>query len=464
MPVSKTECPEILIKIATTIMVTETIEITGSNWLLMVLTHFERVRTVKIMLKGLSRKKVHDIWEIVNKVRTVENLVVPNTELRKWSKANQKKQPRINLRPLYLKNLKSDTIQIIEDYEPEQKEVIQKFNHYMSNATRKYESGYKPDNPNEALALSNIIMIAESNIYDVNQADWEKYIKKSSQTVELPTILSKEKTKIKNIIDKYSTNVLKDDKALFKTLFKYKAKESKAIKLCLETITNVDSVVNNTWKADIDTKEEDLFIKNFVDTMVIDPLFNSFTNDIKKHGNRHALKESRHRKVKQAKKNGDNMTGLRGRVPDRSLELKRTGNNVFICEVKTGSASTKHPDLTKLGTMLKDVLDYALEKGVTQKYATTGLLVEGVHCTVYSMTLPIPKLYHMTAVRGFDLPKNATELGMLKTIIESMVICQGLIDLSCRQLKAIGHQIRVENEKRTVPTCSSPPCYADYYK
>ena len=106
MPVSKTECPEILIKIATTIMVTETIEKTGSDWLLMVLTHFERVRTVKIMLKGLSRKKVHDIWEIVNKVRTVENLVVPNTELRKWSKANQKKQPRINLRPLYVSLMK----------------------------------------------------------------------------------------------------------------------------------------------------------------------------------------------------------------------------------------------------------------------------------------------------------------------------------------------------------------------
>ncbi|KAG1142664.1 hypothetical protein G6F37_005198 [Rhizopus arrhizus] len=464
MPVPKTKCPEILIKIATTIVVDENLEKTGSDWLLMVLTHFKRVRTVRIISKGLSRSKVQAIWKIINEVRTVENLVVPNTELRKWSKANQTKQPRINLRPLFQKNLKTDTVEVVEDYAPEQKEVIQKFNHYMSNATRKYESGYKLDNPNEALALSNIIMIAESNTYGVNQADWEKYVKKSSQTVELATILSKEKTKIKNIIDKYSTNVLKDDKALFKTLFKYKAKESKAIKLCLETIKNVDSVVNNSWKSN--SKEEDLFIKNFVDTMVIDPLFNSYPNDIKKHGNRHALKESRHRKLKQAKKNGDNMTGLRGRAPDRSLELllKDTENHVFICEVKTSSASKDHPDLTKLGTMLKDVLDYALEKGVTQEYAITGLLVEGFHCTIYSMTLPVPKLYHMTAVRGFDLPKNATELGMLKNIIESTVICQGLIDLSCRQLKAIGHQIRVENEERTVPTCSSPPCYADYYK
>ncbi|KAG1027825.1 hypothetical protein G6F43_014072 [Rhizopus delemar] len=155
----------------------------------------------------------------------------------------------------------------MEDYVPKQKEVIQKFNYYMSNATRKYESGYKLDDPIEALALSNIIMITESNPYGVNQAGWDAYIKKSSQTVKLPTILSEEKAKIKNIIDDYSTDVLKNDNALIKTLSKYKAEESKAVKLCLEIIKNVDSAVNNSWQADADTKEEDLFIKNFVDTM-----------------------------------------------------------------------------------------------------------------------------------------------------------------------------------------------------
>lgn len=294
----------------------------------------------------------------------------------------------------------------MEDYIPKQKEVIQKFNHYMSNATRKCESGYKLDDPNEALALSNIIMINGSNTYGVDQADWDAYIEKSSQTVRLPTILSEEKAKIKNIINDYSTDVLKNDNSLIKTLSKYKAEESKAAKLCLEAIKNVDSAVNHSWQADADTKEEDLFTKNFVDTMVIDPLFNSYPSDIKKHGNGHTLKESRHRKVKQAKKNGDTVKGWRGRAPNRSLELslnKNTANHVFICEVKTASSSKHHPDLTKLGVMLKDVLYYALEKGVTQEYAITGLLVEGIHCTIYSMTMPIPNLYHMTAIRSFDL-------------------------------------------------------------
>lgn len=361
--------------------------------------------------------------------------------------------------------MNTDTVQIMEDYVPNQKEVIQKFNHYMSNATRKYESGYKLDDPNEALALSNIMMITESNPYGVNQADWDAYIEKSSQTVKLPTILSEEKAKIKSIIDDYSTDILKNDNALIATLSKYKAEESKAAKLWLEAIKNVDRAVNNSWQADADTKEEDLFIKNFVDTMVIDPLFNSYPSDIKIHGNGHTIKESRHRKVKQAIKNGDAVKGCRGRASDRSLELllnKDTTNHVFVCEVKTASSSKRHPDLTKVGVMLKDVLDYALEKGVTQEYAMTGLLVEGVHCTVYSMTMPIQNLYHMTAVRSFDLPRRTTELYMLKIVIESMIICQGLVDLSCLQLKAINN--RNESNENAVPTCYSPLHYAGYYK
>src|SRR5690348_12906341 len=88
-------------KIATTIIVDENLEKTGSDWLLMVLKHFKRVRTVRIISR-LSRSKAQAIWKIVNEVRTVENLAVPNTELRKWSKANQTKQSRINLRPLFV--------------------------------------------------------------------------------------------------------------------------------------------------------------------------------------------------------------------------------------------------------------------------------------------------------------------------------------------------------------------------
>ena len=39
----------------------------------------------------------------------------------------------------------------MEDYVPEQKEVIRKSNRYISNVTRKYESGYKLDDPMKLL-------------------------------------------------------------------------------------------------------------------------------------------------------------------------------------------------------------------------------------------------------------------------------------------------------------------------
>jgi RPA family protein len=75
---------------------------------------------------------------------------------------------------------------------------------------------------------------------------------------------------------------------LIKTLSKYKAEVSKATKLCLEAINNVDSAVNNSWQVDTYAKEEYLFIKNFVDTMVIGFLLNNYPSDKKKkkkHGN-----------------------------------------------------------------------------------------------------------------------------------------------------------------------------------
>lgn len=66
---------------------------------------------------------------------------------------------------------------------------------------------------------------------------------------------------------------------------------SKATKLCLEAINNVDSAVNNSWQVDTYVKEEYLFIKNFFDTMVIGFLLNNYPSDKKKHGNGHTLNQ-----------------------------------------------------------------------------------------------------------------------------------------------------------------------------
>ncbi|KAI9245617.1 hypothetical protein EDC94DRAFT_628257 [Helicostylum pulchrum] len=73
--------------------------------------------------------------------------------------------------------------------------------------------------------------------------------------------------------------------------------------------------------------------------------------------------------------------------------------------------------------MLKDLLDFALENGVDDNYAVSGLFIEGPTCTIFSMRKPIPKLYHMEQIRSFDLPMKVSELEKLNTVVDSIIIC-----------------------------------------
>ncbi|GAA5802614.1 hypothetical protein HPULCUR_008086 [Helicostylum pulchrum] len=178
-----------------------------------------------------------------------------------------------------------------------------------------------------------------------------------------------EKAKVINAIKDYASHVLKDSDTLL-------------------------DLLSNSWETDAKTKEEDIFISSFVDTVITNPTFKQIPLDLKMHGNGHSLKESRHRKIRQAKKNGGSLKGWKGRILDRSLELqlnKKSPYHVFLCQVKTASSSKRHPDLAKLGTMFKDLLDFALENGVDDDYVVSGLLTEGPTCTIFSLRKLIPK-------------------------------------------------------------------------
>ncbi|KAI8076970.1 hypothetical protein BDF21DRAFT_54744 [Thamnidium elegans] len=191
-------------------------------------------------------------------------LIVPNNELRSWRKIKPDQKSKIKIRPLYLKNLKKDIISVEEDYS---KNVIEKFNVYMINATTNYEAGYKLRNSYEALALSNIIVIEEKNDYDVSLNDWNIYKNKLKKLHDFVLVQPEEKIKLKNIINDYACKVLKDFNALLYMLSKYKKETSTPIKLCLEILKNIDNVINNSWEVDGKKKEEDLFITNFVVTI-----------------------------------------------------------------------------------------------------------------------------------------------------------------------------------------------------
>lgn len=94
---------------------------------------------------------------------------------------------------------------------------------------------------------------------------------------------------------------------------------SKEISICFDLLTSID--ISKKIRDSDSGNEGDTFINNYVDKMFFDPFFNSIDDGTKLRGNGHSLKESRHRKIKQAKKNGESTRSCKGRVPDRSLEL-----------------------------------------------------------------------------------------------------------------------------------------------
>lgn len=85
LPMSKIEFPEILIKIASTVRVSETIERTGTDWLPRVLNHFRRIEKVEIGTKDLSRTSVKLILSICEASETVKTIVIDNYDVMRWS-------------------------------------------------------------------------------------------------------------------------------------------------------------------------------------------------------------------------------------------------------------------------------------------------------------------------------------------------------------------------------------------
>lgn len=57
----------------------------GADWLACVLRHFSKVKTVDIVVKGLSRRYIKAILKTCEAFETVTTVVVDNDELIKWT-------------------------------------------------------------------------------------------------------------------------------------------------------------------------------------------------------------------------------------------------------------------------------------------------------------------------------------------------------------------------------------------
>lgn len=118
------------------------------------------------------------------------------------------------------------------------------------------------------------------------------------------------------------------------------------------------------------SKREDVLITDFVESLLMEPFLRGIDNT-SVHGNGHPLNESYIRKIKTASKYGLPLKGIRGRAPDQTMELKISQEqvfSVFFAEFKTAERAAQNPDFVKLGTLIKDIVDFA-----TMKVSTTIL-------------------------------------------------------------------------------------------
>lgn len=146
------------------------------------------------------------------------------------------------------------------------------------------------------------------------------------------------------------------------------------------------------------------------------------------HGNDHPLYESYVRKAKIARKYDLFIRNIRGRAPDRAIGFQMLSNErftVLVAEVKITVNAARSPDFVKLITLMKDVLDFASNKGVTN-YFSIGLLIAGASCKIYKLHMPINRMYCMTEISTFHLPSNVDDVllkNKLQNTIVSMLQC-----------------------------------------
>lgn len=191
---------------------------------------------------------------------------------------------------------------------------------------------------------------------------------------------------------------------------------------------------------------------------VFDPISKPFITHIANtmyHGNDHVLEASKQRKAKQS-------SSSTGRKPDRAIDVIVDGSsyNILIVEIKTGGKSKGRPDLVKLGTMMKDNVDFVLEQGHSRKeYYSIGILQEGAKTSVYTMSCPVDFFYVMHLVEQFQLPMDINEMGLLSQAVKGFELCRSLMLNSISILRSTPDNESFEYRL----TSTSPKHHADYY-
>lgn len=169
-----------------------------------------------------------------------------------------------------------------------------------------------------------------------------------------------------------------------------------------------------------------------------------------------------------ATKYGLSEKGIKGRAPDRTIVYDHPNGkkfSIFVVEAKTSKSSKENPDLVKLATVMKDILDFAITKGVSSHHAV-GLLVEGPSCKLYKLNMPINRLYCLQEISCFSVPDNMSDNSLqlkIEQLIISMIQCQQLVDYAIINLQN-DQNSTVPAVDQIVDSCPSPAYHFSFYK
>lgn len=139
-----------------------------------------------------------------------------------------------------------------------------------------------------------------------------------------------------------------------------------------------------------------------------------------------------------------------------------------MVEVKTAKSSLKNPDQVKLASMLKDMLDHALMKGVVD-YTPVGILITGSVCKVYKLSMPVSRMYCYTEISSFQLPNDINDAKLkdkIEMLVSSMHQCRQMVDesISCLRIHDMNEQSTTTNDNRVVDSYPSPPQHYAFYQ
>ncbi|CAO0791941.1 unnamed protein product [Mucor circinelloides] len=291
--------------------------------------------------------------------------------------------------------------------------ISKSFHNYRNLCIDKISNTITSPTHIEELALNAIMWVEERNrrAYKISEENWSivhRNIKDKYKDKDKP----REYKDISIISEIIMTNDVKEGE---NQAAKHQAECANKgyTEELLRANTTLD-IIQKLKKHNMYTVKEPLFCSLVVESLVC-PFLCSNGTDIVLQGSTDESVGSKERR------------GKYGRIPDLSLLVQYNGHTAlpFVCEVKSPShmqslnstTDVQNPDFIKLANIMKDELDHM---HFIEDKVVYGLLIEGFKCQLFVMDLLYYKLYRLTMLEQFYLPRDLYDIHALIPCLRRM--------------------------------------------